>query len=216
MKFGILFFLTTFAGLLSGHAKLVWDKPNQEFQRQPEDKELKVDFAFKNDGETPVTITKVSSSCGCTTADLPKKTFAAGESGVLTSIFSFGARRGEQSKIITVFTDDKKETKLSLKCLITADPVTLSPSYLFWRIGAPVRSQRVKVAASPNPEIQIVAVASANPRIVAKIKEVTPGREWEIEVRPEDTAKMEKAEIFVQTNYPTESPAAYTIHAIVK
>ena len=75
-------------GAVEALGELVWGNPTQEFQRTPEDRELTVNFAFRNDGKTPVTISKVTSSCGCTTAELPKKIYQPGEAGTLPVKFS--------------------------------------------------------------------------------------------------------------------------------
>ena len=113
------------------HAELAWENPAQEFQRRPEDAELNVGFAFRNDGKSPVTVTKVTSSCGRTAADLAKKTYAPGESGALTAKFVFGGRRGMQSKSIAVATDDGKTAQLSFQCLIADDSVAVAPSFVW-------------------------------------------------------------------------------------
>ena len=38
-------------------------------------------FEFTNTGDAPLIVTKVTSSCGCTVPDWPRKTFKPGESG---------------------------------------------------------------------------------------------------------------------------------------
>ena len=197
-------------------AEIVWENPSQEFQRCPEDRELAVNFTFKNTGRQPVTITKIASSCGCTTADLPKKTYAPGESGTLTAKFTFGGRRGPQAKAITVMTDDQKTTQLSFQCLILDEPVALAPSFVYWKVGEPAEAKQIEVAVAQTPAIQIVAVASSNPRIAATLATLKAGEKYGINIRPADTTKAESAEVFVQTNYPPEGPKAYTIHVRVK
>ena len=197
-------------------AEIVWENPSQEFQRRPEDRELAVNFTFKNTGGQPVTITKVTSSRGCTTAELPKKTYLPGESGILTAKFTFGGRLGPQAKSIAVATDDQKTTQLSFKCLILDEPVALAPSFVYWRVGEAAEAKQVEVAVAQNPAIQIIAVASSNPRIAATLATLKAGEKYGIDIRPVDTTKPESAEVFVQTNYPPEGPKAYTIHVRVK
>lgn len=205
--------------LLAAHgarSEIVWENPAQEFLRRPEDRELSVSFTFKNTGQQPVTVTKVATSCGCTTADLPKKTYAPGEGGALTAKFTFGARRGAQSKSVTVMTDDQKTTHLSFNCLILDEPVTLAPSFVYWKVGEAAEAKQVEVAVAQNPAIQIVAVASSNPRIAATLATLKAGEKYGISIRPADTKQPESAEVFVQTNFPPEGPRAYTIHVRIK
>src|SRR5476651_2168195 len=94
-----LIFLTTAA-----FAELKWDKPVQQFQRTPDDKEIDAHFTFRNVGSTPVTIKTLRSSCGCTTARMEKKTYAPGEQGEVIVQFVFGSRKDVHRKTVTVTT----------------------------------------------------------------------------------------------------------------
>ncbi len=177
---------------------------------------MTVKYAFKNAGAKAVTITKVISSCGCTTAIPSKSTFLPGESGTLEAKFTFGQRRGAQSKSITVNSDDGQIEKLAFDCLITDDPVGLSSTFVYWRVGEANTDKSVEVTMGPNPPIQVQAVASSNPRIAATLTTVKAGEKYAVTIRPVDTSKPESAQVFVQTNYPAEGPKAYTIHVRVK
>jgi len=205
-----------FVPVLLAQAELAWENPAQEFQRRPEDKELAVNFAFKNSGPQPVTITKVNSSCGCTTAELPKKTYQPGESGNLTAKFTFGGRRGPQAKSISVMTDDQKTTQLSFKCLILDDPVVLTPPLVSWRVGEAAESKPVDVTVAQNPHVNITAVASSNPRIAATLSTTKAGEKYSVSVKPTDTTHEEFGQVFIQTDFPAEGPKAYTIFVRVK
>jgi len=205
-----------FIGVSLAYGELVWENPAQEFQRRPEDKELAVNFAFKNAGTQPVTITKINSSCGCTTAELPKKTCQPGEGGNLTAKFTFGGRRGAQSKSIAVTTDDQKTVQLSFQCLILDDPVALMPPLVGWRVGEAAEAKPVDVTIAPNPRVNITAVASTNPRIAASLSTVRPGEKYSVSIKPADTTREEFGQVFVQTDFPPEGPKAYTIFVRVK
>ncbi len=205
-----------FLGAAWAHAELVWENPTQEFQRTPEDRELSVPFGFRNTGAAPVTIAKVTSSCGCTTAELPKKTFAPGEVGALTAKFVFGGRRGPQAKSIAVTTDDGKTAQLSFQCLIADDPVAVLQSLVWWRVGEAAEPKQVALTLPPGGKVKITAVASTNPRVAATLATVQEGEKYAVHIRPADTAQQESAEVFVQTDFPPEGPKAYTIQVRVK
>ena len=51
-----------------------------------------------NEGQTAVTNESLKPSCGCTTAELEKKTYAPGEKGEVRARFDIGQRVGVQSK----------------------------------------------------------------------------------------------------------------------
>ncbi|MEO5915870.1 MAG: DUF1573 domain-containing protein [Luteolibacter sp.] len=214
MKQGLVFFLISI--WLPARAEVVWEKPSQDFKKSPDDKELFVCYSFTNTGEKPVTIKSISSSCGCTTAELGKRTYLAGESGDLVATFVFGGRTGAQSKNITVLTDDQKKTVLSFNCMISDEPVVLTPSLVHWRVGEDPAGKQVGVTMAEKPAVKIVAVASSNPRIVADQPTAEEGGNYVIHIHPVDTTRTESAEIFVQTDYPPEGPVAYTIQVRVK
>jgi len=214
MRRGPFIFSVLFAAV--AHAQVVWENPAQDFQRTPADRELTATFAFRNGGEATVTVTKVTSSCGCTTAELAKKTFAPGESGSLAAKFVFGARRGMQSKVIAVATSDGKTTQLTLRCLIAEDPVTVQPALVWWRVGEAAKVKRVDLTLPADGKVKITAVASTNPRIEARLTAIEEGRRYAVEIRPVDTARQESAEVFVQTDFPPEGPKAYSVHVRVK
>src|SRR6266478_990433 len=91
---------------LLAHAELAWKQRVQEFKCSPEQKSIDVHFAFKNTGATPVTIRSLTSSCGCTTARLDKKTYAPGETGEVLATYSFRGQTRALRKIVTVVTED--------------------------------------------------------------------------------------------------------------
>ena len=125
-------FLLALAAPLS--AELVWEKPVQQFHRSPDAGNVEAHFAFKNTGQTPITIRTMRSSCGCTTPRLEKKTYAAGESGEVVATFKFGGRTGAQVKNITIITDDDQQRILQMQVWIN-EPLTIAPALVFWKTG---------------------------------------------------------------------------------
>ena len=174
-------------GAAEALGELVWENPTQEFQRTPEDRELVVNFAFRKDGKAPVTISKVTSSCGCTTAELAKKIYQPGETGTLPAKFVFGGRKGAQSKSIAVTTDDQKTVQLSFKCLILDDVLSLSQSLVFWKVGDAGDAKQVDLTIGQAGKVNITAVASTNPRIAATLATVKAGEKYAVNIRPTDT-----------------------------
>ena len=86
-----------FGWVAAAQAELTWES-REIFQKAGyADKTVGAVFGFKNSGKTPVTLTEVKSSCGCTTVALPKKTYAAGEAGQVEALFTIGNRRGLQT-----------------------------------------------------------------------------------------------------------------------
>jgi len=74
------------------------------------------EFTFKNTGEIPLVITKVSTSCGCTAPDWSKEPIAPGEQGFIKVTFNPKGRSGDFTKSLTVFTNGNPSAlKLNIK-----------------------------------------------------------------------------------------------------
>src|SRR4051812_42893330 len=76
-----------FALLAAAHAELKWDNPEQTFTAKPAERIVVAKYRFTDTGDTPVTIDSVRTSCGCTTASLPRKEYQPGESGEIEARF---------------------------------------------------------------------------------------------------------------------------------
>ncbi len=76
-------------------------------------------FTLSNGGTAPLAITKIDVSCGCTAAIASDSLLAPGQSTTLEITFSSKDFEGEQSKGVTVFTNDPAEPRLDL--VIKAD-----------------------------------------------------------------------------------------------
>src|SRR3954468_5493775 len=88
-------------------AGLDWTKPVQDFQATPDKPSVEARFAFKNTGATPVTITSLKTTCGCTTARLDKRTYQPGEQGEIVAVYKFPFQKGALRKLVLVTTDDR-------------------------------------------------------------------------------------------------------------
>ncbi|WP_438480252.1 DUF1573 domain-containing protein [Oleiharenicola lentus] len=99
-------------------AAITWDKKEVSLEviRGSRDS-VPTQFELRNTGTKPVTITGITTSCSCTTADPESSKLAAGEKTTLWVLFTIGARTGQQEKTITVTTDDPQSasTTLTLK-----------------------------------------------------------------------------------------------------
>jgi hypothetical protein len=196
-------------------AQLKWDNPVQEFHRAPEDRFVETRFTFRNAGAEPVTIRKVRTTCGCTSAAPDKKTYAPGETGDVTVKFKFGSRIGPQRKTATVITDsDEQPAVLDLRVWVQ-EPLTLKPALVFWKVGdaAEVKEVRLTAAAAP---IRVTSVTSSNPQVTASVKTLQEGKDYIVAIRPISTTQKETAELTVETDHPADAPRLYRIHARIK
>lgn len=72
------------------------------------------EFVFTNTGDTPLVITKVSASCGCTAPDWSKEPVAPGKQGFIKVTFNPQGRSSAFTKSLTVFTNGNP-SRITLK-----------------------------------------------------------------------------------------------------
>ena len=68
-------------------------------------------FEFSNDGEIPLIISKIITTCGCTAPTWPKEPINPGEKGKIKIIFNSTGKIGRQNKVVTILsnTSNQKE-----------------------------------------------------------------------------------------------------------
>jgi Protein of unknown function (DUF1573) len=86
-------------------AALVFDKTLIDLAPEKLTDHIDVEYPFKNTGAGAVTVSDITTSCGCTAATLEKKTLDPGEAGTIKVRFDIGDRQGPQNRTITVVTD---------------------------------------------------------------------------------------------------------------
>ncbi|UCS95118.1 DUF1573 domain-containing protein [Echinicola marina] len=73
-------------------------------------------FKFTNDGESPLVISNIQASCGCTTPDWSKTPVKPGEEGYVKVSFNSAGKSGAQSPTVTITANTSPSvTRLKLK-----------------------------------------------------------------------------------------------------
>lgn len=65
-------------------------------------------FTVSNAGESPLVITRVVTSCGCTSPEWPKEPIAAGDSAVIKVTYDPKNRPGPFTKPVSVYSNGKQ------------------------------------------------------------------------------------------------------------
>jgi hypothetical protein len=212
--------LVALAGLAPafGWAALQWDNRQVQLAAKPGDKEAVVAFSFKNIGVNTVTITQIQSTCGCTTADLAKRTYAPGEAGEIKAVFTFGDRVGLQEKSIEVAIDDPSSPAVSLVLRITIpEMITCTPRLLLWTKGGAITEQSAIIAAVDFRSLASVEITGPTPtEITQRIEPVEPGKKYRLIVRPLDGTKTTNAALHGLARFDDGTAQSFTVYALVK
>jgi len=99
-----VFIAETFVLQAQQNATFSFDKTVHDFGRIKEDGgKVSYQFKFKNNGKTPIIITNVQSSCGCTTPEWTKTPIVPGKEGFVSAEYDPLDRPGSFNKQITVY-----------------------------------------------------------------------------------------------------------------
>ncbi len=92
----------------------VFDPMTYNFGDIKDTKEVEYTFTLKNNGKSDLIIRNVRASCGCTAVSPSKTVIKPGETVPIKVAFDPKGKRGQQSKTITVITNDPKSPTVTL------------------------------------------------------------------------------------------------------
>jgi hypothetical protein len=72
-------------------AKFKWEATTHDFAKIEQGKPVAHEFVFTNAGTTPLVISNVRGSCGCTVTDYTKEPIAPGKTGMVKATFNAAA-----------------------------------------------------------------------------------------------------------------------------
>lgn len=87
-----------------------WKSETVDVGEIPQGTPKTIEFEFKNTGKTPIIITNVKPSCGCTASEYTKEPIAPGKTGVIKAIYN-AAVKGAFNKTVTVTTNAEENPK---------------------------------------------------------------------------------------------------------
>lgn len=90
---------------------ILWKSEQIDLGEIPQNVPKSIDFEFTNTGNTPVTITNVKASCGCTATDYTKTIIQSGETAKVTATYN-AAVKGVFTKTVTVATTAEEAPKV--------------------------------------------------------------------------------------------------------
>lgn len=198
-----------FAGLLAAsvaRGQLAFDQTERHVTANPDETSLALEFPFRNRGESAVTIKIVRTGCGCTAADFPHRTFAPGESGVVTLEFLYADLTGHQRKTVYVDTDAAGAAPAALTLDVTIpERMVVAPRLLAWRRGTEPSAQTVAITVAAGETLRPTNVSCEPADLFrAELRPVDgdPLR-YEVTVTPLATARPAQAMLTVHTDRPS-------------
>lgn len=85
---------------------IVWEKPTHDFGDIFQGDRVEHTYKFTNAGTSPLIITNVQVTCGCTTPKgWPRDPIGPGDKGEIIVAFSSSGKFGRQNKVVTVISN---------------------------------------------------------------------------------------------------------------
>jgi hypothetical protein len=141
-----------------GQPKLVLDSTDFDFGKIDPDATVSHRFKASNAGNGPLTISRLSPSCGCTSTLAGKNILAPGESTELEITFNSYGQSGSIRKSVTVFSDDPSEPTRTLTFEAEVKPyITVTPDHVLFRDLARTdrRKTSVRLSSETGRAIQV-------------------------------------------------------------
>ena len=101
--------------------KIAFPADSKSFGKIKQGEQATYEFVVRNDGDGPLTIKNVETSCGCTAALVSENTLAPGKSGKIKVVFNSLGYSGEVAKYIFVDSDDPATPRAQLKISASVD-----------------------------------------------------------------------------------------------
>ncbi len=163
--------------------RLTVSEPSHDFGTVRQGRTQRHLFTLANAGTERLEITDIQSSCGCTTVGDWPKTLKPGESAALPVELDTAQFLGPVAKAITIVSNDPaQETVLELKANIWT-PITVSNPTLIIPPGSDPTTAATRTATVRNETetpLKLGAPESDSPRFKAGLREIEPGRLFEV------------------------------------
>lgn len=130
----IIFFLSVAVGV-KAQPKASFDKTMHEFGTILWKNPVTATFKITNEGDKPLVISNVTTSCGCTVADWTKEPIQPGQTGTVSSTFDAKAIGHFQKSVGIYCNASTKPIYLAIRGEVTADPKNYTITHPF-QIGA--------------------------------------------------------------------------------
>ena len=210
-----LLFVALLAEPLRGD--LVFENQILELRTTPAEHSVKGTFLFRNAGVYPVTIRRVKTGCGCTTARLKKQCINPGEQGEIVAKFKYGFEKGVLRKGLTVITDDPESPEIPLEIRVLVAPaVRVSPTLVYWRVGEPVSSKSVRVGLDSKIPTVIREARNNAPEFRVTLRKQRDSGDYLLEITPKSTAAKAAAKIELEAQSAGRKPEIHKVFARIK
>ncbi len=182
-------------------AELALEVPAIELKPKPEDEVVNTTFVFHNKGSKPVKILGLESACSCLSSELDKAEYQPGEKGVGKAEFKVSTFVGRHEKTVHVQTNDPDQPEWVIPFVLEVPAVVdIEPKTMQWWVGDEAKPQTCTVKMMTESPMKIVNITSTRQNVEFSWKEVVPGKEYEVTLKPTSTAEVMLGALKIETD----------------
>jgi len=201
MKKMLLTTLILAACLGRSPAELVLDGKVIDVKPKPEDETVSALFTFTNKGEKTVKITGIESKCSCLSATVDAASYAAGTKGVGTAEFKVGSFVGRHEKFVVISTDDPAQPEWVVTFVLDVpEVIQIEPRNLQWWLNDVADQKEATVKMVGKDPMKITNVTTTKDSVEFSWKEIVPGREYRVLVKPKSTKEVSLGALKIETD----------------
>ena len=89
-------------------AQIVFEKATYNFGDLKQGEKAEHLFYFRNDGDSPLILNNVLSTCGCTVPEWPREPILSDSTNVIKVVFDSSSKIGRQNKVVTIRSNSKQ------------------------------------------------------------------------------------------------------------
>jgi hypothetical protein len=142
------------------------------------------EFKFTNRSAAPIKILGVNPDCGCTTADLPTKSYGPNETGVIAVKINLAALAGRSIKTVSVVTDEPADNHYLLSVDIEViESFSISPHLLFWRPNEKPDPKKLLITLL-SPDVRLLGLTAPPDSFLAELQPGATPRQATVRVTP--------------------------------
>jgi hypothetical protein len=203
--------------------RFTFDKTVYDFTTVAQGRHVVHNFTFRNTGDAPGTISRVSSSCGCTVANVSDKVIAPGKTGTIKTSFDSSDFNGPVTKEVFVYMGDQQKPAyiLTMKGIVVEELVITPRQIDLGSVKAGVRKDvTLEMENKGKKPITINSMKTELPQTTTSCRKkvLKPGEKttFKVSVTPRGDSRFVNGYLTISTNSQGKQEKTIPIFGILQ
>ena len=176
-------------------------------------------FLLKNEGDSPLTIEQIHSSCGCLATIVDTKSIPAQESTLLKVTFDTTGFAGQKTKSVRVYTNDTKHSSelFIISGRVEQEVVVLPEKIIFEPLRqGEEKSTNFQVSLAPQTTAKILDIYTKSDVITVQVEKTSENQTTKngvVTIKPQFKAGNIRDKFFIKTSLPNNQTIAVPVFA---